>query len=122
MKDIKTALKNYSRQTTVGEVLDSLKVDYSKYEDKFYKQLTEDIVFGDSLDVFYVESFKEDSLEFNGRRVHFSNSGTWVDSAYSVVFNPSSAEKIEHSEYAKFVVKSNEISELTKKVIRDESI
>ena len=120
MKDIKTALKNYSRETTVGEVLDSLKIDYSKYEDKFYKQLTEDIVFGDSLDVFYVESFKEDSLEFNGRRVHFGRYGTWVDSAYNVVFNPSSAERIGHSEYINFVVKSNEISELTKKVIRDE--
>lgn len=122
MKNLKTALENYSREVTVGEVLDSLKIDYSKYEDKFYKQLTEDIVFGDSLDVFYVESFKEDSLEFNGRRVHFSNSGTWVDNAFYVVFNLSSAEKIEHSEYASYVVKSNEISELTKKVIRDESI
>lgn len=120
MKELKTALKNFSRETTVGEVLDSLRVDCSKYEDNFYKQLTEDIVFGDSLDVFYVESFKEYSLEFNGRRVHFSNSGTWVDSAYSVVFNLSSAERIEHSEYISFVVKSNEISELTKKVIRNE--
>ena len=122
MKTIETALKNYSRQTTVGEVLDSLKIDYSKYEGQFYKQYEEDIVFGDSLDVFYIESFKEDSLEFNGKRVHFGQYGTWVDSAYSVVFNLSSAEKIEHSEYINFVVKSNEISELTKKVVRDESI
>ena len=119
MKNLKIALKNYSRQTTVGEVLDSLKIDYSKYEGQFYKQYEEDIVFGDSLDVFYIESFKEDSLEFNGRRVHFGRYGTWVDSAYSVVFNPSSAEKIEHSDYVSYVVKSNEISELTKKVIRD---
>ena len=122
MKNLKTALKNFSRETTVGEVLDSLKIDYSKYEGQFYKQYEEDIVFGDSLDVFYIESFKEDSLEFNGKRVHFGQYGTWVDSAYSVVFNLSSAEKIEHSEYINFVVKSNEISELTKKVIRDESI
>lgn len=122
MKTVETALKNYSRKTTVGEVLDSLKIDYSKYEGQFYKQYKEDIVFGDSLDVFYIESFKEGGLEFHGKRVHFSNSGTWVDSAYSVVFNLSSAEKIEHSEYAKFVIKSNEISELTKKVVRDESI
>jgi hypothetical protein len=120
MKDLKTALKNYDRETTVGEVLDSLKVDLAQYEGNFYKQYKEDIVFGDSLDVFYVESFKENSLEFNGRRVHFGQYGTWIDNAYSVVFNSSSAEKIKHSEYAKFVVKSNEISELIKKVIRDE--
>lgn len=117
MKSIKTALKNYSRETTVGEVLDSLKIDYSKYEGQYYKQYKEDIVFGDSLDVFYLESFKEDSLVFNGKRVHFGQYGTWVDNDFYVVFNLSSAEKIEHSEYAKFVIKSNEISELTKKVI-----
>ena len=119
MKTLKTALENYSREVTVGEVLDSLKIDYSKYEGQFYKQYKEDIVFGDSLDVFYVESFKEGGLEFHGKRVHFGQYGTWVDSAYSVVFNLSSAEKIEHSEYAEYLEKSNRISEQIKRVISE---
>jgi hypothetical protein len=116
---MKEQLEKYSRETTVGEILDSLNEDLSQYEGQFYKQFKEDIVFGDSLDVFYIESFKENSREFNGKRVHFSNCGTWVDSAYSVVFNSSSAEKIEHSEYASFIEKSNRISEQIKQVIRD---
>lgn len=105
-------LKEYSRETTVGEILDSL--DYSKYNGLYYKQSTEDTVFGNSLDVFYAENLNG---EFTGTRIHFSGFGVWIDKGYRFKFNPKTAIKIDLMEFRKYEEKYLGLTKQIKKII-----